>query len=121
MRWYALHDDVWVRIERQLPCWACRRVTPPVSRGCGLSLPCGSSLTRNFGLVRFVKGNAYVVQLRAKSRVWEHLLQHFAAGWGMECAMLDSTFVGAHQHTAGAHKQGRASRRLGAARWLEYQ
>ncbi len=52
----------------------------------------------------------------AKSGVWATLFQHLAEDTDTEYAMIDSTIVGAHQHSAGA-KGGIASRRrLGAAR-----
>jgi transposase len=52
----------------------------------------------------------------AKSGVWATLFQHLAEDADTEYAMIDSTIVRAHQHSAGA-KGGIASRRrLGAAR-----
>jgi len=43
---------------------------------------------------------------RAKSGVWERIFQDVAADADNECAMLDNTIVRAHQHSAGAKKDG---------------
>ena len=40
----------------------------------------------------------------AKSGVWERVFQHLAADADNEYAMIDSTIVRAHQHSAGAQK-----------------
>ena len=50
----------------------------------------------------------------AKSGVWERLLQHLAADADNEYAMIDSTIVRAHQHSAGAQKKSARTRRSGA-------
>jgi transposase len=49
----------------------------------------------------------------AKSGVWEKVFQHFAADADNEYAMIDSTIVRAHQHSAGAQKKPARTRRLG--------
>ena len=41
----------------------------------------------------------------AKSGVWEKMFQHLAADADNEYAMIDSTIVRAHQHSAGAKKK----------------
>jgi transposase len=41
----------------------------------------------------------------AKSGVWKHIFQHLAADADNEYAMIDSTIVRAHQHSAGAQKK----------------
>ena len=41
----------------------------------------------------------------AKSGVWERMFQHLAADADNEYAMIDSTVVRAHQHSAGAKKR----------------
>src|SRR5271165_2205454 len=41
----------------------------------------------------------------AKSGVWERVFQHLAADADNKCAMIDSTNVRAHQHSAGAPKK----------------
>ena len=52
----------------------------------------------------------------AKGGVWERVLRHVAADSDTGYAMLDSTVVRAHQHSAGARKKGAANRPLAAAR-----
>ena len=51
----------------------------------------------------------------AKTGVWEQIFKHLAADPDNEYAMIDSTIVRAHQHSAGAVKKGVATRRSGAA------
>ena len=55
-------------------------------------------------------GDGVAVHLRfsrwAKSGVWERVFQHLAADADREYAMIDSTIVRAHQHSAGAKKVG---------------
>jgi transposase len=51
---------------------------------------------------------------RAKSGVWERVFQHLAADADNEYAMIDSTIVRAHQHSAGAPKKLVRTRRLAA-------
>lgn len=50
----------------------------------------------------------------AKSGVWERVFQHLAADADNEYAMIDSTIVRAHQHSAGAEKKPARARRSGA-------
>ncbi len=52
---------------------------------------------------------------RAKTGVWERVFRHLAGDADDEYAMIDSTIVRAHQHSAGAIKKGAATRRSGAA------
>jgi transposase len=49
----------------------------------------------------------------AKSGVWEKVFQHLAADADNEYAMIDSTIVRAHQHSAGAEKKPARIRRSG--------
>ncbi len=49
----------------------------------------------------------------AKSGVWERVFQHLAADTDNEYAMIDSTIVRAHQHSAGAEKKPATTRRSG--------
>jgi transposase len=53
-------------------------------------------------------GDGTKVHLRfsrwAKSSVWEQVFQHIAADADNEYAMIDSTIVRAHQHSADAQK-----------------
>jgi|SRR3954454_11327198 transposase len=50
----------------------------------------------------------------AKSGVWQQLFQLLAADADNEYAMIDSTIVRAHQHSAGAKKKPAKTKRLGA-------
>ena len=62
-----------------------------------------------------------MVQLRhsrwSKSGVWRHVFEALAVEANNEYAMIDSTIVRAHQHSAGAQKGGsnKATRLSGAA------
>jgi transposase len=47
----------------------------------------------------------------AKSGVWQRIFQHLAADADNEYAMIDSTIVRAHQHSAGAQKKSARIRR----------
>ena len=49
----------------------------------------------------------------AKSGVWERVFQYLAADADNEYAMIDSTIVRAHQHSAGAKKKTARTRRSG--------
>jgi transposase len=49
----------------------------------------------------------------AESGVWERVFQHLAADADNEYAMIDSTIVRAHQHSAGAQKKTARTRRSG--------
>src|ERR1700758_5669802 len=50
----------------------------------------------------------------AESGVWERVFQHLAADADNEYAMIDSTIVRAHQHSAGAQKKSVRTRRSAA-------
>jgi transposase len=50
----------------------------------------------------------------SKSGVWERLFSHLAADADNEYAMIDSTIVRAHQHSAGAQNNSGKTRRSGA-------
>ena len=52
----------------------------------------------------------------AKSGVWERVFQHLAVDADNEYAMIDSTIVRAHQHSAGAKKKTAKTRRSGEAK-----
>src|SRR5512140_2916215 len=57
----------------------------------------------------------------AKSGVWERVFQHLAADADNEYAMIDSTIVRAHQHSAGAQKKPARTRRSGVLAADEHQ
>jgi len=50
----------------------------------------------------------------AKSRVWRRVFQYLAKDADNEYAMIDSTIVRAHQHSAGAQKKPTRIKRSGA-------
>jgi transposase len=52
----------------------------------------------------------------AESGVWEKLFKALASDADNEYAMIDSTIVRAHQHSAGAQKKRAKTKRSGAAR-----
>ena len=49
----------------------------------------------------------------AETGVWERVFQHLASDADNEYAMIDSTIVRAHQHSAGAQKKSARTRRSG--------
>lgn len=65
-------------------------------------------------------GNWSVVHTRfsrwAKSRVWERVFKPLAADADNESAMMDSTIVRAHPHSAGAQKKTVKTKPSGAAK-----
>jgi transposase len=52
----------------------------------------------------------------AKRGVWKKIFEMLAADADNEYAMIDSTIVRAHQHSAGAQKKTAKTRRSGAAK-----
>ena len=70
-------------------------------------------------------GNGTKVHLRfsrwAKSGVWERVFQHLASDADNEYAMIDSTIVRAHQHSAGAKKAGEEQATRPLTRRTEHQ
>jgi transposase len=52
----------------------------------------------------------------ARRGVWKKLFAHLARDADNEYAMIDSTIVRAHQHSAGALKKGAQTKPSGAAR-----
>ena len=119
-RRYALRDDQWERIENLLP-------------GRAGSVGVTAKDNRLFveaGLYRYRAGIPWrdlperfgpwkVVHTRfsrwAKRGVWERVFKVLAADADNEYAMIDTTIVRAHQHSAGAKKRGNA-RPSGAAK-----
>jgi transposase len=110
MRRFGLRDDQWERIKHLLP---------------GREGSVGVTATDNRLFVEAVLyryrtgmpwrdlperfGDGVKVHLRfsrwAKSGVWERVFQYLAADADNEYAMIDSTIVRAHQHSAGAQKK----------------
>ena len=120
MRRYGLRDDQWDRIERLLP---------------GREGHVGETAKDNRLFVEAVLyryragipwrdlperfGDWKAVHTRhsrwAESGVWERLFKALAGDADNEYAMIDSTIVRAHQHSAGARKKTAATRPSGAA------
>jgi transposase len=57
----------------------------------------------------------------AETGVWEKVFQHLAADADNEYAMIDSTIVRAHQHSAGAKKSRCGPSDRAVARRVEHQ
>ena len=126
MRRFGLRDDQWERIKNLLP---------------GRDGSVGVTAADNRLFVEAVLyryrtgmpwrdlperfGEGTKVHLRfsrwAKSGVWERVFQHLAADADNEYAMIDSTIVRAHQHSAGAEKKPARTRRSAAPRRTEHQ
>jgi len=118
MRRHALRDDQWDRIRDLLP---------------GREGTVGVTAQDNWRFVEAVLyryrtgmpwrdlperfGDGVKVHRRfsrwAKSGVWERVFQYLAADADNEYAMIDSTIVRAHQHSAGAKKKTARTRRSG--------
>ena len=120
-RRYALRDDQWERIKDLLPGregyvgvtakdnrWFVEAVLSRYRAG----IPWRDLPAR--------KGDFRVVHTRfsrwAKSGVWERVFQHLAEDADNEYAMIDSTIVRAHQHSAGAKGGKKSKKQLVAAK-----
>jgi transposase len=120
MRRYALRDDQWERIEGLLPGRSGhvgvtakdnRLFVEAVLYRYRAGIP-WRDLPERFGPWK----NVHTRFGRwAKAGVWERVFRHLASDADDEYAMIDSTIVRAHQHSAGAVKKGVATRRSGAA------
>jgi transposase len=62
-------------------------------------------MARPAGALWRLEEYASAVQPLGKAGVWERVFQHLAADGNNEYAMIDSTIVRAHQHSAGALKK----------------
>ena len=120
MRRYALRDDQWERIADLLPgrpghvgvtAKDNRLFVEAVLYRYRAGLP-WRDLPARFGAWKKVHTR---FGRWAKSGVWERVFRHLAGEADNEYAMLDSTIVRAHQHSAGAIKKAAATRRSGAA------
>jgi transposase len=118
MRRHALRDDQWDRIGDLLPgregtvgvtAQDNRRFVEAVLYRYRTGMP-WRDLPERFG-------DGVKVHRRfsrwAKSGVWERVFQYLAADADNEYAMIDSTIVRAHQHSAGAKKKTARTRRSG--------
>lgn len=110
MRRYGLRDDQWERIEGLLPgrlgsvgvtAADNRLFVEAVLYRYRTGLPWGD-LPERFGDWK----NVHRRHSRwCKSGAWERVFQHLAGDADNEYAMIDSTIVRAHQHSAGAKKK----------------
>ena len=119
MRRYAVRDDQWDRIKHLLPgreghvgvtARDNRLFVEAVLYRYRAGIP-WRDLPERFG-------DWKVVHTRfsrwAASGVWQRVFQHLAAVADNEYAMIDSTIVRAHQHSAGAQKNSARIRRSAA-------
>ena len=121
MRRYAPRDDQWDRIKDLLPGReGCVGVTAKDNRlfveavlyRYRAGIP-WRDLPERFGDYKQVHTR---FSRWARSGAWERIFRHLAADADDEWAMIDSTIVRAHQHSAGAVKKtAPTTRRSGAA------
>ena|SRR5437868_15133025 len=118
MRRYALRDDQWERIKHLLPgregsvgvtAADNRLFLEAVLYRYRAGIP-WRDLPERFGDWKNVHRR---FSRWAKSGVWEQIFQYLAADADNEYAMLDSTIVRAHQHSAGAQKKPARTKRSG--------
>jgi transposase len=116
MRRYGLRDDQWDRIKDLLPgregsvgvtAADNRLFVEAVLYRYRAGIP-WRDLPQRFGDWKNVHRR---FSRWAKSGVWLRIFQHFAADADNEYAMIDSTIVRAHQHSAGAQKKPARIRR----------
>jgi transposase len=120
MRRYALRDDQWERIKDLLPgrkgCVGCtakdnRLFVEAVLYRYRAGVP-WRDLPERFGDWK----NTHRRWSRwAKTRVWERVFKLLASDADNEYAMIDSTIVRAHQHSAGAIKKRTKTKPSGIA------
>ena len=119
MRRYALRDDQWNRIDDLLPGRAGsvgvtaaddRLFVEAVLFRYRAGIP-WRDLPERFGDWKNVHRR---FSRWAETSVWERVFQHLADDADNEYAMIDSTIVRAHQHSAGAQKKTGKTRRSGA-------
>jgi transposase len=121
MRRYGLRDDQWERIRDLLPGRAGsvgvtardnRLFVEAVLYRYRAGIP-WRDLPERFG-------DGVQVQRRfsrwASAGVWERVFQHLAAEADNEYALIDSTIVRAHQHSAGAPKKAGVDQAIGRSR-----
>ena len=115
MRRYALRDDQWERIKDLLPG---REGHVGVTAKNNRLFVYRAGIPRRDLPERF--GDPIKVHTRfsrwAESEVWKKVFEVLAADADNEYAMIDSTIVRAHQHSAGAQKKTAMTRQSGAAR-----
>ena len=118
---YGLSDDQWERIKDLLPgkpgdvgatARDNRRFIEAVLYRYRAGIP-WRDLPERFGDFRV---DATRFSRWARRGVWKTVFDHLAKEADNEYAMIDSTIVRAHQHSAGALKKGAASKPSDAAR-----
>jgi transposase len=119
MRRYALRDEQWDRIKDLLPgreghvgvtAGDNRLFVEAVLYRYRAGIP-WRDLPERFGDCKQVHTR---FSRWAKSGVWERIFRHLTVDADNEYAMIDSTIVRAHQHSAGAQKKPVRSRRSAA-------
>jgi len=125
MNRYGLRDDQWERIEHLLPgkpgdvgvtARDNRRFVEAVLYRYRTGIP-WRDLPERFG---DWKNTHRRFSRLAKNGVWQRVFEHLAADADNEYAMIDSTIVRAHQHSAGAPKKRRKSSARPQQRWIEH-
>lgn len=121
MRRHGLRDDQWERIEALLPGRAGhvgvtakdnRRFVEAVLYRYRAGIP-WRDLPERFGPWKAVHTR---FSRWAKGGVWKRIFEHLTEEADNEYAMIDSTIVRAHQHSAGARKRGVKTRPSGAVK-----
>jgi transposase len=121
MRRYAIRDDQWDRIRNMLPGRAGhvgvtardnRLFADAVIYRYRAGIP-WRDLPERFGAWKAVHTR---FSRWARSGVWRRLFELLAADADNEYAMIDSTIVRAHQHSAGAQKNTARIRRSAEAK-----
>jgi transposase len=120
-RRYALRDDQWERVENLLPgredtvgvtAKDNRLFVEAVLYRYRAGIP-WRDLPERFGAWKAVHTR---FSRWAENGVWENLFKHLATDADNEYAMIDSTIVRAHQHSAGAKKKKAKTKPSGAAK-----
>ena len=120
-RRYGLRDDQWERIEGLLPgrkgsvgrpAQDNRLFVEAVLYRYRAGIP-WRDLPERFGDFRVVHTR---FSRWARRGVWKKLFEHLASDADNEYAMIDSTIVRAHQHSAGALKKGARTKPSDAAK-----
>jgi transposase len=121
MRRYALRDDQWERMKDWLPgregsvgvtVRDNRLFVEAVLYRYRAGIP-WRDLPERFGPWKAVHTR---FSRWAASGIWEKVFQHLAGEADNEYAMIDSTVVRAHQHSAGAQKKTAVSKRSAVAK-----
>ena len=118
MRRFGLRDDQWERVKDLLPgregaVGGDRGGQSAVRRGSAVPLSSRDAVARSAGAVRRSrrKETSTCGSAVGPKAVWgSGCFRHLAADADNEYAMIDSTIVRAHQHSAGAKKAARTRR-----------